>query len=79
MLSPRKHLNLDVSVLRISAILLRELSKRGVVELERLRAIVVRRTGADGELSFLPALNFLYLLGKVEYHLKNDTVEFRSG
>ena len=78
MLAPRKHLNLDVSVIRIAAIMLRELSKRSVIEMERLRSIVVRRVGPDGELSFLPALNFLYLVGKVEYHIQNDTLEFRA-
>ena len=78
MLTPRKHLNLDVSVLRISALMLRELSKRGVIELDRLRALVIRRTGSDGELSFLPALGFLFLVGKIEYHLKNDTLEYKA-
>jgi hypothetical protein len=77
MLTPRKHLDLDVSVLRISALMLRELSKKGVVELERLRQLVLRRTGANGDIAFLSALNFLFLMGKVEYHLKNDTVEFK--
>jgi len=78
MLAPRKHLNLDVSVIRIVAIMLRELSKRSVIEMERLRSIVVKRVGADGEISFLPALNFLFLVGKVEYHLQNDTLEFKA-
>jgi hypothetical protein len=78
MLTPRKHLNLDVSVLRISTIMLRELSKRGVIEIEQMRAVVIRRTGADGELAFLPALAFLFLLGKVDYHLKNDTLEYKA-
>jgi hypothetical protein len=78
MLTPKKHLNLDVSVLRISAIILRELTKRGVIELERMRTIIIRRTGPDGELAFLSALNFLFLLGKVEYHLKNDTIEYKA-
>jgi hypothetical protein len=78
MLTPRKHLNLDVSVIRIAAIMLRELKKRSVVEMERLRTVVIRRVGPDGELSFLPALNFLFLVGKVEYHLQNDTLEFKN-
>jgi hypothetical protein len=76
-LSARKHLNLDASVIRISAIMLRELARKGVVEFERLRALVVRRVGPDGDVMFLPALSFLYLVGKVEYHLKNDTIEYR--
>jgi hypothetical protein len=77
MLSPKKHLNLDTSVIRIAAIMLRELSRKGVVEFEKLRALIIRRVGPDGDVMFLPALSFLYLVGKVEYHLKNDTVEYR--
>lgn len=77
MLTPKKYLNLDVSVLRISAVMLKELQRRGVVEFEKLRTIIIKRTGQDGDLAFLPALNFLFLLGRVEYHLKNDTLEYR--
>jgi len=58
--------------------MLKELNKRGVLEFERLRSIVQSRVGTDGEQVFLLALNFLYLLGKVEYHIKNDTIEYRS-
>jgi hypothetical protein len=79
MLTPKKHLNLDVSVLRVSSLMLRELHRHGVVEFEKLRGVVVRRVGPDGELAFLPALNFLFILGKVEYHVKNDTIEYRTG
>jgi hypothetical protein len=79
MLTPKKHLNLDVSVLRVSSLMLRELHRRGVVEFERLRGLAVRRVGPDGELAFLPALSFLFILGKIEYHLQNDTIEYRTG
>ncbi len=78
MLTPKKHLNLEVSVLRVAALMLQQLRKRGVVEFERLRAYVIRRVGQDGELSFMPALNFLFLLDKVEYHIKNDTLEYKA-
>jgi hypothetical protein len=78
MLTPRKHLNLDVSVMRIASIMLRELTRHGSVEFEKLRGVVIRRVGPDGDLSFMPALSFLYLLGRIEYHLKNDTIEYRS-
>lgn len=77
MLSAKKHLNLDTSVIRIAAIMLRELGRKGVVEFDKLRALVIRRVGPDGDVMFLPALSFLFLVGKVEYHLKNDTVEYR--
>jgi hypothetical protein len=78
-LTPKKHLDLDVSVVRVSAIMLRELSRHGVVQFEKLRGVVIRRVGADGDLSFMPALSFLFLLGRVEYHIQNDTIEYRAG
>jgi hypothetical protein len=79
MLTPRKHLDLDTSVLRVSAIMVRALGSRGVMEFERLRNVVRTRVGEDGDLSFMPALSFLFLLGRIEYYPHNDTVEFRSG
>jgi hypothetical protein len=78
MLTPRKHLNLDASVLRIASLMLRELRRRGVMEFERLRRVVINRVGADADMSFLPALSFLHLIGRVDYHLQNDTVEYRT-
>ncbi|MER9731316.1 ABC-three component system middle component 8 [Mesorhizobium sp. M0217] len=78
MLTPRKHLDLNASLLRVAAIMLKELHRRGVIELITLRQRVIRRVGGNGELMFLPALNFLYLLGKVEYHVQNDTLEYRA-
>lgn len=78
MLTPKKHLNLDTSLLRVFSLVLKELQKRGVCEFEKLRGVVIRRVGADGELSFLPALDLLFLLGKAEYHLKNDTLEYKA-
>jgi len=78
MLTPRKHLDLNTSLLRIASIMLKELHKRGVIEMMTLKQRVIRRVGNNGELMFLPALNFLYLLGKVEYHAQNDTLEYRA-
>ena len=37
MLTPRKHLNLDTSLLRVLSLILRELQKRGVCEFDKLR------------------------------------------
>lgn len=78
MLTPKKHLNLDTSLLRVFSLVLKELQKRGVCEFEKLRGFVIRRVGPDGELSFLPALDLLFLLGKAEYHIKNDTLEYKA-
>ena len=79
MLSPRKHLDLDSSLLRVASIILKELIRKRAVGFETLRNLIVRRTGDDGELTFLPALQFLFLLGKIEYLSKNDVIELLDG
>lgn len=78
MLKPRKHLDLDTSILRVFALMLREMQRRGVCEFEKLRRIILKRVGPDGEIAFLPALDLMFLLGRVDYHLKNDTLEYRA-
>jgi hypothetical protein len=79
MLTPKKHLDLDSSVLRVASILLRALKRPGIMEFERLRGVVLRRVGEGAEVSFMPALSFLFLLGRVDYHVQNDTIEYRAG
>ena len=75
MLTAEKHLDLDTSLVRVAAVILKELKRKGAVAFETLRKLIIRRVGEDGELMFLPALRFLFLLGRVEYHPKNDAVE----
>jgi hypothetical protein len=79
MLTPRKHLDLDSSVLRVASIMLKSLRRPGVMEFDKLRGVVLKRVGDGAEVSFMPALNFLYLLGRVDYHAQNDTIEYRTG
>lgn len=69
-------MNLNVSLLRVSSLILKESSKHRILEFETMRKTLVRRYGKDAELTFIPALGFLYALGKIEYHLKNDTLEY---
>lgn len=76
MLRPTKHLNLDLSVLNVAALMLRVLHRARVVSYDELYRKLHKRLGDDLRLVFLPALNFLYLLGKVEYHEKSDSFEF---
>lgn len=79
MLTPKKHLDLDSSVIRVAAFVLLELKRRRVVELEKLRAYSVRRAGENADVSFIPSLSFLFLLGRLAYHPQNDTVEYLTG
>ena len=76
MITPSKHLDLDLSVLRAGAIMLKTMSKERTIELAKMREKLVTSMGPDAELIFMPALNFLFLLGRLDYHSKNDTLEF---
>lgn len=76
MILPSKHLDLDRSVLRVSSEVLSALKRRRVMTHDSLVRLVRSRTGDDGDAVVFPALNFLYLLGRIEYHAKNDVFEY---
>ncbi len=75
MLRPSKHSHPDRTVVAVSLHLLAQLRSRRLVDYEDLRAFSRRKVSGSDPL-FLPALNFLYLLGLIEYHPKTDAVEY---
>ncbi|MFH8566803.1 ABC-three component system middle component 8 [Streptomyces sp. NPDC017988] len=50
-----------------------------MIEFQALRQRILKSVGGDAEIVFQPALSLLFLLGKVEYHTKNDSFEYREG
>ena len=76
MLKPGKHLDLERSVLRVASIALNALRKRRIIEHDRLVRTIRDRVGDDGDAVVAPAINFLFLLGRLKYHLKNDSFEY---
>jgi len=75
MLRPSKHSHPDRTVVNAALLMLGRLRGRRIEEYDDLRDFV-RRGIKGGDLLFLPALNFLFLLGLVEYHSKTDAVEY---
>ena len=78
MLIPSKHLDLDRSVIRVASEVLIELRRRRMMEYDAVIRHIKRRVGDDGEAVIAPALSFLFLLGRLEYHSKNDLFEYRA-
>ncbi|AXI82598.1 hypothetical protein FUT69_10675 [Xylella taiwanensis] len=75
MLRPTKHSHPDLTVINLSLLLLETLQKQPVSKYDVLRALA-KKNIMGREVLFLPALNFLYLLGLIEYQTKTDAVEY---
>jgi len=78
MLKPTKHLNLDTSVLYVSSLLLKWLSKQRLMTYADLYHRLENHLGIDAQTVFLPTLSFLFLIKKIEYHEKTDSFEYRE-
>ncbi len=75
MLRPTKHSHPDRTVINVSLLLLKRLKKDRIGEYDTLRKHV-KKLVIGGDILFLPALNFLYLLGLIEYRQKTDAIEY---
>lgn len=76
MIVPEKHLDLNHSVLRVAAHLLKLLKRKRVIKMDEGIASVTRRMGAESNPAILPALNLLFLLGKTDYLPATDSLEY---
>jgi hypothetical protein len=75
MLRPTKHSHPDRTVVSEAMVLLKYLRKRRLEHYGDLR-IFAKKHVVGGDVLFLPALNFLFLLGLVEYRPKTDAIEY---
>jgi len=75
MLRPTKHSHPDRTVINMSLLLLSRLKTRRFDEYDVLHKFA-KKNVVGGDVLFLPALNFLYLLGLIEYRPKTDAVEY---
>ena len=78
MLRPSKYSHPDRTVINVSLLLLARLKKLRLAEYDSLR-MHAKKSVIGGDVLFLSALNFLYLLGLIEYRPKTDTVEYVGG
>lgn len=75
MLRPTKHSHPDRTAINIALLLLVRLKAQRYDDYDSLRKHV-RKSVKGGDVLFLPALNFLYLMGLIDYHPKTDAVEY---
>lgn len=75
MLRPTKHSHPDRTVVNVALLLMVRLKDRRVDEYSKLRKYA-KKSVNGGDVLFLPALNFLYLMSLIDYRPKTDAVEY---
>jgi hypothetical protein len=78
MLRPTKYMNMDISLTSISCEVLKIFKKNKAITYTELFNKIIQKKGIEAKKVILPALSFLYLLGKVEYYQKTDIVEYKN-
>jgi len=75
MLRPTKHSHPDRTTISASLLLLTRLKAKRLEEYDSLKKFAKKAING-GDVLFIPALNFLYLLGLIEYRPKTDAMEY---
>lgn len=73
MIRPDRHTNPDYSVLNISAFILKQLNSFYAISYDSLLKKVIDNLGNESKENYPYALNFLFLLGKLNYQQESDS------
>lgn len=74
MIKPEKYLNLNLSVLEISALIIKYLKKNNYLYYNEMIDRITKAKGENAKEVILPSLNLLFALGKIEYIEKIDSL-----
>lgn len=72
MITAHKYLNLDLSVINVSALIIDKLKKNKLLNYDELLSLVIYALGKSAKEVFPYALNFLFLLNKLSYLPESD-------
>jgi hypothetical protein len=78
MIRPTKYLDLNTSVVRIAAFILKELKVAKTIQINELDEIIRNNLGENSRFNFIASLNFLFLLGKIDYEETSDSLIFTN-
>ncbi len=78
MIKPDRHTNPDLSVLNISAFILERLNSFYDISYDKMLKEVVDTIGERAKENYPYAINFLYLLGKIQYIESTDSFRYRD-
>ena len=75
MLRPTKHSHPDRTVINVALLLLVRLRSSRIENYSQIKSYA-KKAVSGGDVLYLPALNFLFLLGLIDYHPKTDALEY---
>ncbi len=75
MIKPNKYTDISLSVIGLSADILDIFKKDHLQRYNDVSERIVRRRGEMAKQNLLPAVQFLYMLGKIRYHQEEDIIE----
>lgn len=78
MIKPDRHTNIDLSVINISAYILTQLNAFYEISYDDLLSKVIDNIGEGAKENYPYALNFLFLLGRVEYVEETDSFKYHE-
>lgn len=73
MIKPDRHTNPNYSILNISTFILTELNVYYAIQYDKLLNKIVSVLGDEAKINFPYALNFLFLMGKLNYEQETDS------
>lgn len=78
MITAHKYLNLDLSVINVSALIIDKLKKNSLLRYDELLTLVTQALGKNVKEIFPYALNFLFLLNKLSYLPELDVFQLNE-
>jgi hypothetical protein len=78
MIAAHKYLNLDLSVINVSALIISKLKGNNLLKYDELLSLLVSALGEKVREIFPYSINFLFLLGKISYSDKLDAFQLNE-
>ena len=76
MLIPQKHMNLELSTIRVTSILIELFKTNKIVSYDFTLKYLENILGKKAKYIFIDSLNILFLMGKINYDSKKDSIIF---
>lgn len=78
MIKPHRFLNLENSILYLGAKIINHLKQNGTVKYDELFDLIEKdKLSKKSKPMFIPTLNFLYLVGTIDYNQDLDAFELK--